>query len=189
MAIRFHEHLAGTGVEWGLIGPREVPRLWRRHLINCALTVPLVPDAARVIDVGSGAGLPGLVWAIARPDLTITLVEPLLRRTTWLEQVRDDLGLDVRVLRGRAEDVAREAPELVGADVVTARAVAPLAKLARWTVPLMRADGQVLALKGESASAELERDGATLRKLRVQGEVVTCGQPLEATRVIRLVHR
>lgn len=187
LAQRYWQHLATTGVEWGLIGPREVPRLWERHLINCALPLPLVPQGASVVDVGSGAGLPGLVWAVARPDLQVTLVEPLLRRATWLEQVAADLELSVRVVRARAEDVPKQAPDAVGAAVVTARAVAPLGKLARWTVPLVAPDGVVLAMKGSSAPEELARDERVLRKLKVRGEVVQCGSDdLGRATVVRL---
>ncbi len=155
-----------------------MPKLWERHLLNCAVVCPLVDDHARVVDVGSGAGLPGIVWAIARPDLSVTLVESLLRRTTWLGEVVDDLGLPVRVLRGRAEEVRRRAPELLGADVVTARAVAPLATLAGWTVPLMGPDGQVLALKGATAGDEIARDRDRLAKLKVAAELIECRVPL-----------
>lgn len=187
LAHRYADHLASTGVEWGLIGPREVPRLWRRHLINCALACSLLPDGARVLDIGSGAGLPGLVWAISRPDLQIALVEPLERRTRWLDLVVSDLELDVRVVRARADEVPRVAPELVGADVVTARAVASLAKLVGWTVPLMRRGGEVLALKGATAAQEIVRDAKALRSARVAAELIECGDwDDEPTRVVRL---
>lgn len=161
LARRYVASLAAAGVERGLIGPREAGRLWSRHVLNSAVVAPLVPAVATVIDVGSGAGLPGIPLAIARPDCTVILVEPLLRRTVYLAEVVADLGLlNVRVLRGRAEDVVGgwgdEARN--GADVVTSRAVAPLAKLARWSVPLLRVGGLFLPLKGSSAAAEVERD-------------------------------
>ena len=152
--------LAGPGVDRGLIGPREAPRLWTRHLLNCAVVVDpeegLVPLGARVTDVGSGAGLPGLVWAIARPDLSIALVEPLLRRSVFLQEAVEALGLTdrVSVIRGRAEHAG---DDLARADVVTARAVAPLERLLPWAVPLVRPGGAVVALKGSSAAEELER--------------------------------
>lgn len=154
--------MATWGIERGLIGPRETPRLWDRHILNCAVVAPRIPAAATVADVGSGAGLPGLVWAIARSDLRVTLIEPLLRRTTFLTEVVDELGLtNVRVVRARATEV----DEVF--DVVTARAVADLGKLAAWCLPLVRPGGVLLALKGESASAEvamwteaMRRDGA-----------------------------
>ncbi len=140
------ELLATHGVERGLLGPREVPRLWERHLLNCAVLEPLIPaDAAGLCDVGSGAGLPGLVLAALRPDLAVTVLEPLLRRTTFLTEAVDALGLTrVEVLRGRAEDWAgrRTWP------VVTARAVAPLDRLAGWCLPLLTPGGLLLALKG-----------------------------------------
>lgn len=167
LAERYAELLATSGVERGLIGPREVDRLWERHLFNCAAPVPRVPEGARVADVGSGAGLPGLVWAIARPDLHVTLIEPLLRRTTWLEEVVADLGLDdqVTVLRARAEEVDQTF------DVVTSRAVAALDKLARWCMPLVKPGGLMLALKGRSAAEEVETARATLARLKA-GDIV-----------------
>ncbi len=149
--------LATRGVERGLIGPREVPRLWSRHLVNCAVvaeeaTTELAPGST-VADVGSGAGLPGLVWALIRPDLHVTLIEPLLRRFTFLSEVVTELGVDsrVEVLRARADDVP---PRTF--DVVTARAVAKLPQLLAWTLPLTRPGGVVLALKGSSASHEVQ---------------------------------
>ena len=151
--------LATAGVERGLIGPREVPRLWTRHVLNCAVVVPRIPEGATVADVGSGAGLPGLVWAIARPDLRVTLIEPLLRRTTFLEEAVADLGLDfVTVLRARAEDVDETY------DVVTARAVASLEKLGSWCLPLVRPGGVLLALKGQKASEEVRASTGALQK-------------------------
>jgi 16S rRNA (guanine527-N7)-methyltransferase len=149
-AIKFAALLADHGVERGLIGPREVDRLWERHLFNSAVLAELVPQDCRVVDVGSGAGLPGVPLAIARPDIRLTLLEPMARRVAWLQEVVDTLGLDVEVMRGRAEEpeVRRR---LGGSDIVTARAVAPLEKLARWCLPLLRSGGQLLALKGASA--------------------------------------
>src|SRR5689334_11355452 len=141
LAERYVDMLATAGVERGLIGPREVPRLWTRHVLNCAVVVPRIPAGATVADVGSGAGLPGLVWAIARPDLEVTLIEPLLRRTIFLEEAVADLGLEsVTVIRARAEDVDQTF------DVVTARAVASLEKLGSWCLPLVRPGGVLLAL-------------------------------------------
>lgn len=164
LARRYAEHLITTGVERGLIGPREAPRVWDRHVLNCAVVAELVPADARVVDVGSGAGLPGIPLSLARPDLAIVLVEPLARRVEWLDEVVADLGLDVRVDRGRAEETAvRRRWE--GADVVTARAVAPLARLAGWALPLLRTGGRMLAMKGTSAPEEIARDAAAVRKL------------------------
>jgi 16S rRNA (guanine527-N7)-methyltransferase len=175
LAHRFAEHLTTSGVERGLIGPREAPRIWERHVLNCAVVAELVPDGARLMDIGSGAGLPGIPLALARPDLAIVLLEPLARRVEWLEEVVADLGIDVRVERGRAEETAvRRRWE--GADVVTARAVAPLARLAGWALPLLRPGGTLLAVKGASAPAEVERDAAQVR--RAGGgppSVVHCG--------------
>ncbi len=153
--LDFADMLATTGVERGLIGPREVPRLWSRHLVNCAVVAegpdsPVAPGCT-VADVGSGAGLPGLVWALVRPDLRVTLIEPLLRRATFLNEAVTELDLSdrVEVLRSRAEDVGRTF------DVVTARAVARLPQLLTWTIPLTRVNGVVLALKGSGAAQEV----------------------------------
>jgi 16S rRNA (guanine527-N7)-methyltransferase len=164
----FADLLADVGVTRGLIGPREVPRLWERHVLNCAVVAEpglgLLPPGARVGDVGSGAGLPGLVWAIARPDVHVVLIEPLLRRSTFLTEAITELGLGSRaeVWRGRAEDAALE-PHVVGLDVVTARAVAPLDRLVGWTVPLLREGGRLIALKGSSAADELRDSQAVAR--------------------------
>jgi len=164
LATRYVEHLATSGVERGLIGPREADRLWDRHVLNCAVVADLVPDSAKVVDVGSGAGLPGIPLALARPDLRIVLVEPLARRVEWLGEIVEDLGLSLTVERGRAEEnVIRRRWE--GADVVTARAVAPLARLAGWSLPLLRTGGRLLAVKGASAPEEIERDAAEIRRL------------------------
>jgi 16S rRNA (guanine527-N7)-methyltransferase len=175
MARRFAEHLVTSGVARGLIGPREAPRVWDRHILNCAVVAELVPDGARLVDVGSGAGLPGIPLALARPDISIVLVEPLGRRVEWLREVIADLGLAIEVERGRAEETAvRRRWE--GADVVTARAVAPLARLGAWSLPLLRPGGLLLAVKGASAPAEIERDAATVRKLGGgQPRVALCG--------------
>ncbi|OJY42760.1 MULTISPECIES: 16S rRNA (guanine(527)-N(7))-methyltransferase RsmG [unclassified Pseudonocardia] len=164
LALRFAEHLATSGVERGLIGPREAPRIWDRHILNCAVVAELVPDGARVVDVGSGAGLPGIPLALARPDLGMVLVEPLARRVEWLLEIIGDLGLSIEVERGRAEEnTVRRQWE--GADVVTSRAVAPLHRLAGWCLPLLRPGGTMLAVKGASAPEEIERDEAAVRRL------------------------
>ncbi|MFR9754757.1 16S rRNA (guanine(527)-N(7))-methyltransferase RsmG [Streptomyces sp. TR06-5] len=163
--VRYAELLADAGVRRGLIGPREVPRLWERHLLNCAVLSEIVPDGVTVCDVGSGAGLPGIPLALVRPDLRITLLEPLLRRTTFLQEVVELLGLDhVTVVRGRAEEVLGTLPPV---HVVTARAVAPLDRLAGWGVPLLRPYGEMLALKGDTAAEELKSARAALQKLSV----------------------
>lgn len=158
-AAEYARLLATEGTVRGLIGPREVPRLWERHLLNSAAIASLVPVAARVVDVGSGAGLPGIPLALARPDLTVTLLEPLARRVAFLTECVRRLGLErVTVVRGRAEEgpIRRQ---LGGADVVTARAVAPLDKLAGWCLPLLRPGGLLLAMKGSTAAAELAATG------------------------------
>ncbi|MFZ9986338.1 MAG: 16S rRNA (guanine(527)-N(7))-methyltransferase RsmG [Candidatus Nanopelagicales bacterium] len=177
---RYAALLASAGVERGLIGPREVPRLWDRHLLNCAVVVPMVPTDADVIDVGSGAGLPGIVWAIARPDLHVTCLEPLQRRATFLEEVVAELDLvsRVQVVRARAEDIVRGRGPVTSlrARVVTARAVAPLERLAGWTVPLVQSGGELIALKGRSAAEEVQASATVLERLGiVRVEVVECG--------------
>ncbi|WP_225725713.1 MULTISPECIES: 16S rRNA (guanine(527)-N(7))-methyltransferase RsmG [unclassified Nocardia] len=181
LARRYCAALATAGVERGLIGPREVPRLWDRHILNCAVIGELIGEGATVVDIGSGAGLPGIPLAIARPDLRITLVEPLLRRTVFLSEFIDAAGLDVTVVRGRAEQsgVLKEAG---GADVVTSRAVAPLAKLAQWSLPLLRDHGRMLALKGVSAAEELARDSdALIRAGAGNPAVLECGAGVVST--------
>lgn len=181
LALAYGRSLATDGVERGLIGPREVPRLWERHILNCAVLGELVDRDATVVDIGSGAGLPGIPLAIARPDLRVTLVEPLLRRTKYLAEIVEELGLGVSIVRGRAEQpgVLKEAG---GADYVTSRAVAPLEKLAQWSLPLVHTGGQFIAIKGSSAQEEIDRSADTLRRLGAGlVEVVQCGGDLLPT--------
>ena len=160
-AEQFARLLASEATVRGLIGPREVPRLWERHLLNCAVVTELVPEQVTVCDVGSGAGLPGIVMAIRRPDLEVTLLEPLLRRTTFLELAVAELGLsNVVVRRGRAEET-KDAQF----DVVTSRAVAPMDRLAKWSLPLTRGGGLFLAMKGSAATDEVEQHRALIQRL------------------------
>jgi 16S rRNA (guanine527-N7)-methyltransferase len=179
--------LAGPAVERGLIGPREAGRLWERHLLNCAVVEELVPRGASLIDIGSGAGLPGIVLAMLRPDLRITLLEPMARRVVFLEECVTGLRLDnVAVHRGRAEDVAGH----LVADVVTARAVAPLDRLAALALALVRPGGKVLALKGERAAQEARAAGPALRRLGASEVTVLragVGRIDPPTTVIRLI--
>jgi 16S rRNA (guanine527-N7)-methyltransferase len=180
--------LATRGAEQGLIGPREVPRLWDRHLLNCAVVAELIDGQYRtLVDIGSGAGLPGLVLAMLRPELTITLLEPMERRCRFLADCVTELGLaNASVLRGRAEDVARAG--LLRADVATARAVAPLPRLAELAVGLVRPGGMVLAIKGITAQEELQNAGPVLRRIGARSaEVVRAGQGkvIPATTVVR----
>lgn len=173
--VRYAELLTEHGVERGLIGPREVDRLWERHLLNSAVIGELVPQGARVVDLGSGAGLPGVPLAIAAPDLEVTLLEPMARRVEWLEYVASTLGLGVTVIRGRAEEPAIKR-QLGGTDVVVARAVAPLAKLCEWALPLLRIGGSLLAMKGVSAADEVTRDRQAVARLGGGGpRVESCG--------------
>ncbi len=173
LAERYTELLATEGVVRGLIGPRESPRLWDRHVLNSAVLQEVLPEGARVCDIGTGAGLPGLVLAIARPDLTVTLVEPLLRRTTFLEEVVSELGLDhVRVVRGRAE--ALHGTDTF--DVVTSRAVAPLERLLQWSMPLVAPHGALVAMKGRSIVDEVHAARPVLTRLRcAEPEVLEVG--------------
>jgi 16S rRNA (guanine527-N7)-methyltransferase len=188
LAERYAAILAGAGVERGLIGPREAPRLWERHLLNCAVVGELIEPGTRVLDVGSGAGLPGIVLAVARPDLEVTLLEPLARRAAFLAEVVAELGLSmVTVVRGRAEEhvASLEFP------VVTARAVAPLDRLARWCLPLLEPEGRLLALKGASAADEIAEHATVVARLGGRdASVVMCGagivdQPTTVVRVVR----
>ncbi|GAB2739779.1 16S rRNA (guanine(527)-N(7))-methyltransferase RsmG [Salinifilum aidingensis] len=175
LAERFVDMLTEQGVLRGLIGPREIDRLWERHVWNSAVLAELLPPRSRVVDVGSGAGLPGIPLALARPDLEITLLEPMARRVDWLSEVVADLSLETTVVRGRAEEEAvRE--RTAEQDVATARALAPLGRLAQWCLPLVRSGGRVLALKGASAGEELERDSSQIRAAGGSaGRVLTCG--------------
>ena len=171
--LRRYEHILATvGLERGLIGPREVDRLWERHIMNSAVVEACVPEGATVIDVGSGAGLPGIPLAIVRPDVHVTLLEPLLRRSRFLEETVETLGLvdRVSVVRGRAEDAV-----VAPASVVTARAVAPLERLIGWCWPLVRPGGQLVALKGERAAAEVEEAAPTLKKRGLTATIRTVG--------------
>ncbi|MCA0292797.1 MAG: 16S rRNA (guanine(527)-N(7))-methyltransferase RsmG [Actinobacteria bacterium] len=176
-AGRFVAILADTGVSHGLIGPREVPRLWERHVLGCAVVAEAMPrEGASVIDVGSGAGLPGIALAIARPDLQVTLVEPMLRRTTWLTESVAALGLsNVTVCRGRAEEFHGQ----LVADYVTARAVAALDKLAAWCAPLIAVGGELVVMKGDKASEELTAAAPVMARLGLEtGTILTVGATL-----------
>ena len=191
VAVRYAELLASAGVERGLIGPREVDRLWERHLINCALVGDAFPEAARVVDVGSGAGLPGMVLAIRRPDLRIDLVESLQRRAAFLREAVDVLGLgdQVRVFEGRAEDGHIRA-EAGDSGWVTARAVAPLDRLVRWCLPLLRPGGTLVAIKGAGAESEIEEHAAAVRRMGgslPKTQVLGAGDWPEPTTVVLVV--
>jgi 16S rRNA (guanine527-N7)-methyltransferase len=175
LAERYAALLTCSGVSRGLIGPSEADRLWERHLLNSAVVGELIPHGCRVLDMGSGAGLPGIPLAIARPDLMVALLEPMARRVAWLQEVIADLGLTVPVHRGRAED-PRVRHELGGNDVVTARAVAPLGRLAGWALPLVAPGGRLLAIKGASAEEEAARDMVAVRAAGGAAvEIVQCG--------------
>ena len=182
-AARYLQDLASTGVEHGVIGPREVPRLWDRHLVNSAVVAVLIPRGSKVCDVGSGAGLPGVAIAIARPDLRVTVVEPLARRTAYLNRLIAELGLSsVDVVRGRVDGRgpvvidANGGEHVVAAfDVVTARAVAGLDRLLPWLLPLARTGGTVLALKGRTAEAELAAVEPFLQRRGATGQLVELG--------------
>ncbi len=181
IAERYAGILASAGLERGLLGPREVPRLWSRHLLNCVALTDLLPADTRLVDVGTGAGLPGLVVAIARPDVRVDLVESLQRRVDFLTEAVTLLGLEdqVRVVRGRAED-SFVVDEVGEASWVTARAVAPLDRLVKWCLPLLRPGGELLAMKGASAVAEVTDHAGAIRALGgVDPRVVTCGADLD----------
>lgn len=185
-AVDYAEHLRTSGIEQGLLGPREVPRLWDRHILNCAVVTDLVEDGATVADVGSGAGLPGIAMAIRRPDLMVTLIEPLSRRVRWLTSVVDDLDVaNVEVVRARAEEIAGTRRFAV----VTARAVAGLAGLVPWTLPLAAPHGTVLAIKGSGAESELAKAGQPLRSFGASSwSIETAGGSLleTPTRVVQV---
>ncbi|HZC70082.1 MAG TPA: 16S rRNA (guanine(527)-N(7))-methyltransferase RsmG [Jatrophihabitans sp.] len=183
VAVAYAARLAGDGVERGLIGPRELDRIWDRHVLNSAILTELIPAGARVVDVGSGAGLPGVAMAIRRPDLRVDLVEPMQRRVDFLLEVTSDLGLreTVRVWRGRAEEPAI-ADSVGNSEWVVARAVAPLDRLVRWCLPLLSPGGRLLALKGVGAAEEVTRSRAALRDLgATPAEVQVLGAGLVET--------
>ena len=179
-AERYVARLATDGVTRGLIGPREVPRLWERHVLNSAAVAEVVPDGARVVDVGSGAGLPGIPLGLARPDLAVTLVEPMARRVEFLEEVRAELEASWRVVRGRAEE--RSVVTAVGpVDVVTARAVAALPRLVAWCRGLLPPGGSLVALVGARALEELpgllpELEAAGMRDVRPRAVGAALGE-------------
>lgn len=181
---RYVDILATDGVEWGLMGPREVDRLWDRHILNSVAISGLVATGSSVVDVGSGAGLPGIPLAILRPDLEVTLLEPLERRYNFLTHNVQNLGISdrVSVVRGRAEEHRQTY------DVVTARALAPLERLVRWCAPLRADNGVILALKGQSAQEELTMAAPALKTRRLQGDVVVVRAHAAAgpTTVVRL---
>jgi 16S rRNA (guanine527-N7)-methyltransferase len=187
-ACRYAELLAVDGVTRGLIGPRESERLWDRHLLNCAVVSELLPERGLLVDIGSGAGLPGVVLAMLRPSLEVILLEPLLRRSVFLEECVADLGLsNATVLRARAEE---KATADIRADVATARAVAPLDRLAGWAAGLLRPGGELLAIKGQSAEEEIAAARPVLSRLGVRSaEVLQAGhgRVVTATTVVRVV--
>jgi 16S rRNA (guanine527-N7)-methyltransferase len=189
LATRYADLLAGPGVERGLLGPHEVARLWDRHLLNCAAVAELVPRPSSVVDVGSGAGLPGIILAMLLPDVKVVLLEPMARRAAFLEECVRVLGLSNAVTsRRRAEEAVGE----LVADVVTARAVAPLDRLAGLTLPLVRPGGMVLALKGASAQREVEQARPALRKAGVQEVAVIragVGRVIPPAIVVRITAR
>ena len=160
--LSYADFLITAGIERGLIGPREGERIWERHIFNCLPVTQLLPQGASLFDIGSGAGLPGIVIALARPDLKVTLIEPLERRVEFLKEAT--AGTSIEVIRGRAQDVKKSA------DFVTARAVAPLEKLKKISWHMVKTGGSLLAMKGESAAAEMEGvKGATLHEITLEG--------------------
>jgi 16S rRNA (guanine527-N7)-methyltransferase len=174
-AERYAQILAGAAVERGLLGPREVDRLWDRHILNSVAIAELLQSDEGIADIGSGAGLPGIPLALARPDLRLTLIEPLLRRSEFLREVVDDLGVDITIVRGRAEDrsIQRQVGEM---DAVVSRAVASLDKLTKWSMPLLRLDGRMVAMKGERAEEEIQQHRRVMASLgAVDVRVMRCG--------------
>lgn len=189
LARAFTDALAREGEERGLIGPLEPPRLWTRHVLNCAVVAPLLQPGGTVGDVGSGAGLPGIVLAIARPDVQVVLIEPMERRIAWLSEQKDALGLaNVSVVRARAEEVRLETP----LDQVTARAVSAFRKLIPLTAPLVRDGGELVLMKGATAEAEVSAATKEVRRFHIHDvrvEILGSGVVDEVTRVIRATVR
>jgi 16S rRNA (guanine527-N7)-methyltransferase len=187
LVSRYVDILTSTAVEWGLIGPREADRVWDRHILNCAALSGLIADRSSVADVGSGAGLPGIPLAVLRPDLRVTLIEPLLRRSTFLTETIEKLAIGdrVQVVRARAEDHHQSY------DVVVARAVAPLDRLIGWCNPLRASDGIILALKGQSAADELTTTKQQLQAAHLDAEILTvrAHPDAESATVVRVTTR
>ncbi len=188
-AQRYAQHLATTGIEWGLIGPREIDRLWTRHILNCAVVAEFIDDGDVVGDVGSGAGLPGIPIALLRPEAQVVLIEPMERRVEWLKMVVDDLGLgNVRIVRARVEELVDE--EMF--TVVTSRAVKAMSTLIEWTHEVMGPEGRILALKGASVEAELVKTKKLLKRYRLsQPEIhIVDGGILDVpSRVVEIVKK
>lgn len=169
LAEKYAEHLATTGVEWGLIGPRELDKLWTRHILNCAVVAPLIHDGDVVGDIGSGAGLPGLVLALAQPNASFVLIEAMERRVDWLHMVVDDLGItNVRVVRGRVEELVDD--EVFS--VVTARAVKALNVLVEWSAPVLGPGGRLLAIKGQKAEEEIQKANKIIKRNKMTPPVI-----------------
>jgi 16S rRNA (guanine527-N7)-methyltransferase len=187
-ACRYAELLATDGVTRGLIGPRETERLWDRHLLNCAVVSDLLPEDGLLVDIGSGAGLPGVVLAMLRPSLRVVLLEPLLRRSVFLEECVAELGLsNATVVRARAEE---KAAAHIKADIATARAVAPLDRLASWAARLLCPGGELLAIKGQSAEEEIAAARPVFSRLGARSAGVLQvghGRVVTATTVVRVV--
>ena len=183
-ARSFAQTLANDSDELGLLGPRELDKLWSRHILNSAVVAELVRPGDKVADVGSGAGLPGIPMAIARPDAEFVLIEPMERRSSWMLEVVEDLGLkNVRILRSRAEDVTEQ-----DFDIVTARAVAALDKLLKMCVPLLKPGGALIALKGSKAAEEIANSKKLEKKLGISSfEILVCGEKFlaEPTSVVK----
>lgn len=189
LAERYAEHLASTGVEWGLIGPREVDRLWTRHILNCAVVEELLHEGDTVGDVGSGAGLPGLALALARPDVQFTLIEAMERRVDWLTMVVDDLGIDnVRIVRARAEELV----DIEMFTAVTARAVKALPQLIEWCAPLLSPEGRLLAIKGDRAQQEIYKAKKAVKAHKMHSPTIKlAGEGIleQPTRVVEVIRR
>ena len=185
LAQQYHDLLATDGIDHGHIGPHEAERLWERHIYNSVAIEALIPEGCSVVDVGSGAGLPGIPLALARPDLEITLLEPLQRRCTFLEGAVDNLGISdkVHVVRGRAEEHQQTY------DIVTGRAVGPLKRMLPWCRALMEPQiGQAVLLKGSSAQDEIKAVDKVLQKMRLRADVLTvrAHADTEATTAVRI---
>ncbi|WP_223881115.1 16S rRNA (guanine(527)-N(7))-methyltransferase RsmG [Nesterenkonia ebinurensis] len=189
LAERYVGHLCTTGISHGLLGPREIPRMWGRHVLNCAVLGPELPSGSVVADVGSGAGLPGIALALVRTDVDFILIEPMERRVDWLSQLVNDLDLEnVQLIRARAEEVSDE----VMADVVTARAVSALKKLIPLTVPLLADDGELIFLKGRSVQEEIDAAAKAIKRYRLKTpQVQLLGEDLleEPTTIVRASRR